>query len=76
MHNSPKELAVRPTAQQVNRFDVLPAQEFVEEETVPNYDSGRFFPIHLGAVLQSRYHVVAKLGFGTSSTVWLCRDEQ
>jgi hypothetical protein len=32
--------------------------------------------VHLGEVFQSRYQVVAKLGFGVYSTVWLCRDLQ
>jgi len=31
-------------------------------------------PQQLGDVFDSRYQVVAKLGFGTASTVWLCRD--
>ena len=30
--------------------------------------------MQLGEVFNSRYQVVAKLGFGTSSTIWLCRD--
>ncbi|EXJ86262.1 hypothetical protein A1O1_06632 [Capronia coronata CBS 617.96] len=33
-----------------------------------------FYPVRLGDVFQSGYQVVAKLGFGTASTVWLCRD--
>jgi serine/threonine protein kinase len=31
-------------------------------------------PIHLGDILQSRYRVVRKLGWGHFSTVWLCKD--
>ncbi|THX66867.1 protein kinase [Aureobasidium pullulans] len=31
-------------------------------------------PVHLGEKFVPRYQVLAKLGFGTSSTVWLCRD--
>lgn len=76
MKNSPKGPDSRPATRQDGSSDVLPLQNPVEEESVPNYDPARFFPVHLGAVLQSRYHVVAKLGFGTSSTVWLCRDER
>nr|XP_001399366.2 protein kinase domain protein [Aspergillus niger CBS 513.88] len=35
----------------------------------------REFPTSgLGEVLNSRYQVITKLGFGASSTVWLCRD--
>lgn len=76
MKSSSKAQASCPTALRNTLFDVLPLHDLVEEETVPNYDPSKFFPIHLGAVLRSRYRVVAKLGFGTSSTVWLCRDEK
>lgn len=34
----------------------------------------RFYPVHLGEVFQDRYQTVAKLGFGSSSTIWLARD--
>lgn len=30
--------------------------------------------MRIGEVIKDRYQVVAKLGYGTSSTVWLCRD--
>ncbi|KAL6709058.1 hypothetical protein ACN47E_002185 [Coniothyrium glycines] len=56
------------------RAEVLPLQEKIEEETVPAYCAEHFFPVRLGEVLNSRYQIVAKLGFGTSSTIWLCRD--
>lgn len=28
----------------------------------------------IGQIVKDRYQAVGKLGFGTSSTVWLCRD--
>ena len=46
----------------------------IEEERLPGYRAEEFFPVRLGDIYQSRYRVVAKLGFGTASTVWLCRD--
>ncbi|CAI6091188.1 unnamed protein product [Clonostachys chloroleuca] len=46
----------------------------VEEETVPTYEPQRFYPAKLGEVLDSRYTDVSKLGYGTNSTIWLCRD--
>ncbi|KAI8722690.1 Protein kinase domain-containing protein [Fusarium sp. LHS14.1] len=55
-------------------FDVLPIHPKVEEETLPGYSAEKFYPVKLGEVFVSRYQVVAKLGFGTTSTVWLCRD--
>ncbi|KEZ39044.1 hypothetical protein SAPIO_CDS10422 [Scedosporium apiospermum] len=55
-------------------FERLPINERIEEEDVPNYKAERFYPVQLGNVFQSRYKVVSKLGFGTASTIWLCRD--
>ncbi|KAK3900751.1 kinase-like domain-containing protein [Staphylotrichum tortipilum] len=55
-------------------FEAIPLGEEVEEETVPDYKGERFYPVQLGQVFQSRYQVVAKLGYGTASTIWLCRD--
>jgi hypothetical protein len=55
-------------------FEVIPPEHEIEEETVPDYKADRFYPVKLGEVFNSRYQVVAKLGFGTASTIWLCRD--
>lgn len=46
----------------------------VEEERVPYYDPKRFYPTYLGEVLNGRYQIATKLGYGTNSTVWLARD--
>ncbi|PCD32589.1 hypothetical protein AU210_008836 [Fusarium oxysporum f. sp. radicis-cucumerinum] len=46
----------------------------VEEEKTPNYHADRFFPIHPGQVLDGRYQVATKLGYGANSTVWVARD--
>lgn len=45
-----------------------------EEEQLLTYRPEHFYPVKLGEELNSRYRVVVKLGFGTASTVWLCRD--
>lgn len=55
-------------------FPKLPLGVKIEEETVPDYKEERFYPVRLGDIFHSRYKVLAKLGFGTASTVWLCRD--
>ncbi|KAI1169967.1 kinase-like domain-containing protein [Nemania sp. FL0916] len=57
-------------------FKELDVSQRVEEETVPDYKADRFYPVRLGEVFKSRYQVVAKLGYGTASTIWLCRDLQ
>lgn len=58
----------------VNGFEKLPLQNKIEEESVCCYQAERFYPVRLGEVFNSKYQVLAKLGFGTSSTVWLCQD--
>ncbi|EAW14979.1 protein kinase domain protein [Aspergillus clavatus NRRL 1] len=55
---------------------VLPATELVEEERAPHYNLKHFYPARLYEVLDNRYQITAKLGWGTSSTVWLARDLQ
>lgn len=48
----------------------------VEEESLSFYDPRLFYPVRLGEVFQERYQVVAKLGYGGHSTIWLCHDLQ
>ncbi|EEH11727.1 protein kinase [Histoplasma capsulatum G186AR] len=55
-------------------FPERSSKELIEEESIPSYKAEQFYPVHIGQVFESRYQVVSKLGFGTSSTVWLCRD--
>ncbi|PYI35564.1 kinase-like protein [Aspergillus indologenus CBS 114.80] len=55
-------------------FVPIPSSHKVEEETMPDYVASRYHPTRIGEVLKEQYQVVGKLGFGTSSTVWLARD--
>ena len=43
-------------------------------ELIAYYRKGGFHPIHIDDVLQNRYRIVNKLGYGTYSTVWLVED--
>lgn len=44
-------------------------------EDIERYIPGGYHPVHLGDKLSAgRYEVVHKLGFGSYSTVWLCKD--
>lgn len=52
----------------------LPVNEAIEEELTPYYDPARFYPARLGSVLNDRYQLATKLGYGSSSTIWLARD--
>ena len=40
------------------------------------YNPKHYYPVKLGEVLHERYKIIGKLGFGSASTVWLCRDLQ
>ncbi|KAL3495112.1 kinase-like protein [Aspergillus germanicus] len=40
----------------------------------PDYKADWFYPVELGQIFQGRYQVLAKFGFGSSSTSWLARD--
>ncbi|KAB5549658.1 serine threonine protein kinase, CMGC group [Coniochaeta sp. 2T2.1] len=55
-------------------FKRIPVDEKVEEEMFPDYKASRYYPVRIGEVLRDRYQIVGKLGFGTTSTVWLARD--
>ncbi|KAJ5362341.1 hypothetical protein N7541_003185 [Penicillium brevicompactum] len=46
----------------------------IDEETMPHYHPDHFYPVHIGDVFNDKYRVMGKLGFGASSTSWLCQD--
>ncbi|KAK2796382.1 hypothetical protein FQN50_009572 [Emmonsiellopsis sp. PD_5] len=48
----------------------------IEEEKFPNYLAERYYPVSIGELFRSRYQVITKLGYGATSTIWLCRDLQ
>ena len=55
---------------------ILPTDAPIEEERIPGYDPRRFLPVNPGDILNKRYRIVAKVGWGTTSTVWLAQDTQ
>ena len=46
----------------------------VEEDALSHYHNSHYFPVHLNQTVCDRYKFAVKLGFGGSSTVWLCED--
>ena len=46
----------------------------IEEETQPRYNPEAFYPAKLGEILNDRFKIVAKLGYGMTATVWLGKD--
>ncbi|KAK2806624.1 hypothetical protein FQN51_006590 [Onygenales sp. PD_10] len=70
MPNTTEEPQEFPTS----GFESIEADRLVEEEELPDYKADRFYPVRLGEVFNGRYQTIAKLGFGSSSTIWLARD--
>jgi len=52
------------------------AQDYTEsdDEGADGYRKGGYHPVQVGEVYNGRYQVIAKLGWGHFSTVWLCMD--
>ncbi len=55
---------------------ILDTDDLIEEHITPRYCAQHYYPVQLGEIFNDKYQVVFKLGFGTSSTVWLARDVQ
>ncbi|CZS91909.1 related to dis1-suppressing protein kinase dsk1 [Rhynchosporium agropyri] len=53
---------------------ILPADIPIEEERIPGYDPKRCLPVNPGDLLNNRYKIVVKVGWGTTSTLWLAQD--
>ncbi|KAK7421589.1 hypothetical protein QQX98_002056 [Neonectria punicea] len=52
-------------------FKVVPDLELLEEQHFDEFEAGHYYPMNIGDVLASKYQVIGKLGFGSTSTVWL-----
>lgn len=59
---------------QSQQATTIPSSTPIEEETVAGYRPDRYYPAQIGETLHGRYRIVGKLGYGVSSTVWMCRD--
>lgn len=55
-------------------FERIGSEYIVEEEILSTYHATKYYPVRIGQTFQERYKTIGKLGFGTASTVWLCRD--
>lgn len=67
-------MSFRTSKPQMSKISQLPHDQKFEEERYPNYKAHQYYPVQLGQTFASRYRVIAKLGYGTTSTVWLSRD--
>ncbi|KAI9890528.1 MAG: hypothetical protein M1814_003868 [Vezdaea aestivalis] len=55
-------------------FEAIPDNYIVEEESLSSFKDGNYYPVNIGDVLAFKYQVLGKLGYGTTSTVWLALD--
>ncbi|KAI6353589.1 hypothetical protein MCOR25_008928 [Pyricularia grisea] len=55
-------------------FKILDPNIKIEEERFEYYGPDLFYPVHIGDVLNDRYQVITKLGYGSVSTLWLAKD--
>ncbi|TIA65192.1 protein kinase [Aureobasidium pullulans] len=64
-------MSFRTSKPQMSKIPQLPHDQKFEEERYPNYKAHQYYPVQLEQTFASRYRVIAKLGYGTASTVWL-----
>ncbi|PGH19338.1 CMGC/SRPK protein kinase [Polytolypa hystricis UAMH7299] len=50
--------------------------EAIEEQSLPRYHERHYYPVKIGEVFKDQYRVIAKLGYGAYSTVWLAWDQR
>lgn len=55
-------------------FETAHFSEVLDEERFEQFKRGQYYPVSIGDVISLKYHIIGKLSFGTTSTVWLARD--
>ncbi|KAH8787907.1 putative serine/threonine protein kinase [Diaporthe sp. PMI_573] len=55
-------------------FEVVDDSDKLDEEKYEWYSVKTWYPVQIGEVFQDLYQVITKIGYGTASTSWLCRD--
>lgn len=62
----------RPFSRSITRI-MDPSLKY-EEENLAWYFKDKFPAVRIGQVFAQKYRAIGKLGFGSYSTVWLCRN--
>lgn len=71
-----KLITTTATPHSLAKPTILPSDVPIEEETVPGYSAKDYYPVDPGHLFRNRYRTMAKLGWGSCSTVWLAQDIQ
>lgn len=64
----------RPKIFPTSGFDLIDPSIEMEEETMFGYNPDNYYPVKQGEILNNRYQIIGKIGYGTTSTVWLAKD--
>ncbi|KAI4118110.1 MAG: hypothetical protein LQ345_001767, partial [Seirophora villosa] len=71
-------LLIDPKSQLISfknsNFSILPSDQKIEEEAHDSVSKGRYYPVQIGEVIQQKYQILGKLGYGLGSTVWLANE--
>ncbi|PWY66234.1 kinase-like protein [Aspergillus eucalypticola CBS 122712] len=65
---------IPPSIRKYTSHHYLPRDIPIEEETLPYYNPKQYYPVNIGDIYHSRYQIIGKLGYGSTSTSWVCRD--
>ncbi|KAI3012252.1 hypothetical protein CBS147346_629 [Aspergillus niger] len=72
----PRRAPLPPRRFPTTGFTTIPASTILEEEHFDSFRNGHYYPVNIGDVFASKYQVIGKLGYGSTSTVWLAQDLQ
>ncbi|KAF8891447.1 kinase-like domain-containing protein [Gymnopilus junonius] len=76
LRSSSSIASVAPRLFSTTGFTTVPDSTKLEEENWTRYTPPSFYPVSIGDVLHSKYQVLYKAGYGTTATIWICRDLQ
>lgn len=55
-------------------FELIDESDKLDEEKYAWYSVETWYPVQIGEVFHNQYQAITKIGYGTASTIWLCRD--
>lgn len=71
MKNSFRRAPLLPLHFPSSGYPLASDSVLLEEEHLDEFKAGQYYPANIGDVYEEKYQVLGKLGFGSTSTVWL-----